>query len=1223
MHPRTVPPIDPGSSFEPPAEFDDYVLIRALGAGRMGRVYLAEDTVLARPVAIKFIAGVPDVAARQRFLAEARATARVQHPNVVGIYRVAEIADHPYLVTELVRGRSLAEVPGPRSWPDALAVAIDLARGLAAAHRRGVVHGDLKPSNVMIADDGVAKLVDFGLARVAHDRNAITGGLVGTPDYMAPEVWTDRDPTRRSDVYSLGAMLFELCVGRSPHADVPARDLASVVTTRAAPSVRERAPAVDARLATIIDRCLALDPERRYPSADEVRDALEQLARQREGGAAPPGNPYRGLRPFEAGHRATFFGRSLEIGAIVERLRTESIVIVAGDSGVGKSSLCRAGVMPAIVDGRLGLGRDFTTLTMVPGARPLTSLATALEVPALVTDLAGDPDLLARTLRQRAGAGGLLLFIDQLEELITLGDPVEVAALAAGLARLSEGVAAVRVLASARADFLSRLAGLPRLGPELARLLHFVAPLPAERLREVIVGPAEAAGVRFASEAMIDELVAATAAAGSGGLPLLSFALATLWTERDVDHGVIGEAALAAVGGVGGALARHGDTVLNGLPAGGRTVARRVLARLVTTVGTRARRDASELAGDATGRAVLEALVRGRLLVIHDADGAPLYELAHEILVTGWPTLREWLELDGEGRARRERLAAAAAAWGRLGQRGDATWRGHQLADARMLDLAELTALEREFVRASLRVERRRRWALRAIAAVALGLTVAGYGGQRWLAQRHVDAAVAAEVRIATRARADADAAIAIEQRAAAEAFTAFDRGDGEAGEVAWQRARLARADAHRGLREAAGHLEAALARDPRRRDVRDRLGDTLFARATQAELVRDDELRDEMLARLPASDVDGHRMARWRQPGRLTVVTPPATTITIELGARTLTAGAGDIELPPGTYVVSATSADGGLVRAPVVVGRAAPARIELTPPRAAAIPAGFTYVPAGDVGYGAGGDEDVRRNFFDAVPLHPRPVAEFLIATHEVTIGDWLRFVDAQPPDQRAALVPRAEAKLGSSGALELRRLASGWQLTIQPAAIAYRAAWGAPLIYAGRHDHQRQDWSRFPVTAITATEAEAYTAWLDSSGAIPGARLCTEVEWERAARGVDGRSYPTGDQIALADGNFDASHGVDNMGPDEVGLHPASVRPFGVFELAGNAFEWTRAAAGAGYVVRGGSYFHDRRTAHLANRNETVAGLRDAVVGLRLCTSAHPLVAVRDDLLMTPAR
>src|SRR3954471_17620732 len=128
--------MEPG--WEPPDEFDDYVLVRRLGAGSGGIVWLAEDSVLARQVAIKFAAADRlGSAERQRFLIEARAAARVQHPNVVSIYRVGELGDRPFLITEFVRGRSLEQIEKPMPWERALAIGIDLSRGLSAAHRNG------------------------------------------------------------------------------------------------------------------------------------------------------------------------------------------------------------------------------------------------------------------------------------------------------------------------------------------------------------------------------------------------------------------------------------------------------------------------------------------------------------------------------------------------------------------------------------------------------------------------------------------------------------------------------------------------------------------------------------------------------------------------------------------------------------------------------------------------------------------------------------------------------------------------------------------------------------------------------------------------------------------------------------------------------------------------------------------------------------------------------
>src|SRR5258706_9374328 len=149
-----------------PREFDDYVVVQELGRGSMGRVYLAYDTVLARHVAVKFISAGADSAARQRFLVEARAAARVQHPNVVAIYRVGELAQSPYIISEYVRGQPLDRLPRPLPWQQGLELGVGLARGLAAAHKSGVLHRDLKPANAILAEDGQPKLLDFGLAKL-------------------------------------------------------------------------------------------------------------------------------------------------------------------------------------------------------------------------------------------------------------------------------------------------------------------------------------------------------------------------------------------------------------------------------------------------------------------------------------------------------------------------------------------------------------------------------------------------------------------------------------------------------------------------------------------------------------------------------------------------------------------------------------------------------------------------------------------------------------------------------------------------------------------------------------------------------------------------------------------------------------------------------------------------------------------------------------------------
>jgi formylglycine-generating enzyme required for sulfatase activity len=1182
--------------FEPPEEFDDYVIVRALGRGATGQVYLAEDSVLARPIAIKFIGVDPDPAARQRFLMEARAAARIQHPNVVSIYRVGELGDRPYIVSELVRGQALADVARPMPWSRALAIAIDLGRGLAAAHRRGVVHCDIKPGNVMVTEEGVAKLVDFGLAQILREGVEDTWRpMSGTPDYMAPEVWQGQPPSRRSDVYSVGAVLFELIRGTPPFRSIRVDDLARAV-------VEQDAPALDTepRLAQLIARCLARDPAQRFASGEELREAVERLDAARNQHARPGENPYRGLRPFESSHRGVFFGRGLEVGAVVERLRTEAVVVIAGDSGVGKSSLIRAGVVPQILDGALGDGRTWRALTMVPGRRPLAALAQAVGDPGLAARVLAEPEQLARELHKRAAGDGLILFVDQFEELITLSEPDEAAAFDAAIARITEGVTGVRLITTVRADFLAKLVALPRFGQELSRVLYFVRPLPPERIRDVITGPAAATEVGFESEAMIGELVEATAQAGSGGLPLLSFALAELWEARDRDRGLITQATLATMGGVAGALARHGDNVIAGLAPGDRIHARRVLLRLVSSLGTRVPRTEAELAVSAGTQGAVTALVGGRLLVVHDGEAGATFQLAHEVLIRGWGTLRDWLDADAEDRARRERLAEACAEWLRLGRRGDATYRGPRLAEAVALDPSNLTANERAFVAASVRAARGRAWRWRAGAAGVIALVAGVYGVQHDRAARRLADAVGAQVGAAQLELAQARAADGAQRAIAGQAYAAFDALHGEHAEALWRQVVALRADGERAYRSAARGIEAALAKDPARTDVRGLLGDVLLERAELAELLHDANAADELFGRLAAYDDDGHRRAAAHAPGALIVHAPAGAEVAVD--GRPGRAGERQA-VAPGLHAIDVRQPDRVAVHEAVVVERGQILELTLTPP-AGPIPAGFIYLPPGAFQFGTALDENTRQSFLATVPLHVRTLPAFLIARTEVTFADWIAYVEDQPEAERAKLLPNLPLKL--VGGVQLARGAAGWELSLWPVEHLFHAAWGEPIRYEGRDRNVVQDWAKLPVLGISASDAEAYAAWLSRTGRVPGARLCSELEWERAARGPDGRVTPTGRVLDGDDANLDRTYKRELMGPDEVGLHPASASLFGVQDLAGNAFEWVRGERPGTYLARGGSYYHDRKTADLSNRNETSGTVRDPTAGARLCAT-----------------
>jgi eukaryotic-like serine/threonine-protein kinase len=273
----------------------------------MGTVYLGHDTSLDRPVALKFIsARSPDRKSRDRFLVEARAIARLQHPNVVGIYRIGEVDGNPYIAYELVAGLALHELARPLPWRQALAIAVSVSRGLAAAHRRGVLHRDIKPANIMLAQAGDAKLLDFGLAKLdpeasgpaaalpvdgarpsldpppspsadtdpwlTRPRMTSAGKLAGTPAYMAPELWHGEAATTRSDLYAFGLVLYELLVGLLPWSS--SQDASHIDV----PPIGEKRPDLPRPLADAIDRLTRRDPRDRFASAEEVRDAFETVA---------------------------------------------------------------------------------------------------------------------------------------------------------------------------------------------------------------------------------------------------------------------------------------------------------------------------------------------------------------------------------------------------------------------------------------------------------------------------------------------------------------------------------------------------------------------------------------------------------------------------------------------------------------------------------------------------------------------------------------------------------------------------------------------------------------------------------------------------------------------------------------------------------------------------------------------------------------------------------
>jgi serine/threonine-protein kinase len=265
-----------------------------IGAGGMGEVYRARDTRLQRDVAIKVLPAHAndDATARERLVREAQTASKLNHPNICTVYDAGVTGDRVFIAMELVEGVALSTLLSEGAQPIERAVryAIQIADGLGHAHQRGVIHRDLKCANVAITPDGRVKLLDFGLAKHVADAGALTetaapltgqGTVVGTVAYMAPEVLRGAPADARSDVWSLGVILFEMATGGRPFGGASVFELTSAILTTAAPPLP---PEVPGGVAAVIETALAKQPGERYQQAAELRAALDAVSRS---GSAP------------------------------------------------------------------------------------------------------------------------------------------------------------------------------------------------------------------------------------------------------------------------------------------------------------------------------------------------------------------------------------------------------------------------------------------------------------------------------------------------------------------------------------------------------------------------------------------------------------------------------------------------------------------------------------------------------------------------------------------------------------------------------------------------------------------------------------------------------------------------------------------------------------------------------------------------------------------------
>jgi DNA-binding SARP family transcriptional activator/tRNA A-37 threonylcarbamoyl transferase component Bud32/WD40 repeat protein len=715
---RSIASDDAGAVTRAGQALRGYVLHELLGEGAASQVYRGTQPGIGRDVAIKVIK--PELADTplfvQRFEVEAQIVSRLEHPHIVPLYDFWREPGGAYLVFRWMRGGSADQVLARSgAWPldRVTRLIVEVGGALVAAHASGVVHGDVKPANVLLDEADRHYLADFGIAsEVDHDGNRAA----------------------TADQFGLAATVWELLTGISPLAGVRRSGSVGYLPERTLPSLTPWRRELPATLDLVLRQATAVRGEDRFASLVDMIDAWviasgSGVPRDERNRSTPTSaaNPYKGLRPFIETDADDFYGRASLVDELVQRVASSSFVVVIGPSGSGKSSLLHAGLIPRL---RAEAAR---VVTVTPGDDPSDRLRTGL-LGVAISDHGDLP--LVEQLRAVAdeGESDVIVVVDEFEETWASADAGPRAEFLAAFAACPSNV---RIVAAIRADHLDRPLCDQLAGPLVRDGAFLVTPLTGAELRQVISEPA--LSHRVLLEPGLAEQIVDDVAGARGALPMLQFALTELYRRQD--NGVMTLAAYRSMGGVSGAITSRAEELLASFDESRQAVVRQLFERLVVPGdgGDDSCRPARRSEFEVDDEEVIEVLVAERLLIV-DRDPItrePTVEVAHAALLTNWPRLRAWLDEDRDRILRRQRLGAAAFAWDSAGRLEADLYRGGRLVLAEEVVAGDgrrrVSSLEQSFIAASRELadaearqrDRQHRRLRRRLAAIAVLLVVA------------------------------------------------------------------------------------------------------------------------------------------------------------------------------------------------------------------------------------------------------------------------------------------------------------------------------------------------------------------------------------------------------------------------------------------------------------------------------------------------------------------